>query len=734
MLFSMRMIPYLTFLTVCLVSPLTGRGTPEGPDFDLTVTGWTIESPGGSPVMYSQEKLGPWQDDTQKLLQFESRWKMPELGEGDISLIVDPSSYPIEIYLNGGFVYRIGRYREAYNPVRYVETSVPLDRSGLNIPGENTLTVRAIVTTELNPLPLFRITSYSNAEAHAFLRNFIGIDLLKSSFFLGIILFIFYFFLFMTQGRQDKRYLYFSFFSLAFSLSYINMTLSFPSNNPVLLEIISRTGFALSVLFLYFFIRYFTGTARGLVWLNILLITVCTGFCFATALQRSMTAVGSFFSITMTAFIAPVLLITFVMAVIQLVKSKLKKGIPLLIAYAAILTTSIHDMLTVTALKTPYAYLTIFGFLVLVLVLFFTLAREQALLFIGAKRLAEENGERNTRLKGIMERVSAATLELYSAVEKLDERIRISSSVLQSYEENNNKIQGNLISQFSEIDAVIKSLSDTMQSSNRTVAGALENQKELTQRVMTIIESMDRSIKAVRRNAIDTGTSAEKMSGLASESARVISDTAATIAQIREIAEFIQGVLSSISDISEETNTLSINAAIEAARAGSSGKGFAVIASNIRELSAQTGTTVRSSFEKLKDIDKLVEKGGTLSSSLSGVMNTVMVRTTDSAAKIRDMAAQIEHQEREFDVIVDSVQRLTDEAEKIQDLTRVEQENVISYLDGFNKMKESFTEMSYLLAKQMQAGTSLKESMEEIREIMNKNIAIAGNMKSILES
>ncbi|ABS08680.1 methyl-accepting chemotaxis sensory transducer [Shewanella baltica OS185] len=181
-----------------------------------------------------------------------------------------------------------------------------------------------------------------------------------------------------------------------------------------------------------------------------------------------------------------------------------------------------------------------------------------------------------------------------------------------------------------------------------------------TEQIVAAIEEMSATANDVARNGAETAsfTQITKQQTLASKSVvadatdtvaklvREVENTSASIAQIDRDTVNITQVLKVIGEIADQTNLLALNAAIEAARAGEQGRGFAVVADEVRALAARTQS---STAEIEVTLYTLTETSKTAISSMDITKNTCL-KTADTTKKVAS----------DLDTIGSSVDRIND--------------------------------------------------------------------------
>ncbi|WP_395503587.1 methyl-accepting chemotaxis protein [Ectopseudomonas mendocina] len=212
-----------------------------------------------------------------------------------------------------------------------------------------------------------------------------------------------------------------------------------------------------------------------------------------------------------------------------------------------------------------------------------------------------------------------------------------------------------------EVADSAKSLAGMAAANDRLIS----SEHAAVDQVSTAATEMSVAVHEVARNAQNAADAARHAEVQSREGAQVVGVTINSIRQLAQEVESasdtiqtleqetanIGAVLAVIKGIAEQTNLLALNAAIEAARAGEQGRGFAVVADEVRALAARTQ-------ESTKDIQQMIER------LQVGVQNAVKA-THSGSARARQSVEQAAGVDQALSVTGDSVQRINDMAAQI---------------------------------------------------------------------
>lgn len=185
------------------------------------------------------------------------------------------------------------------------------------------------------------------------------------------------------------------------------------------------------------------------------------------------------------------------------------------------------------------------------------------------------------------------------------------------------------------LDNTANSLTEIARNSSGRASETLEASDETTQNVQTVAsaaEELATSIGEISRQVAQTTDVVSR----ATEGTRVTNEKVEGLA---ESASKIGEVITLIQAIAEQTNLLALNATIEAARAGEAGKGFAVVASEVKELATQTSKATEEISSQISAIQNATKDSAEAIAEITGTMEEVNNYTASIASAVEEQGS-----------------------------------------------------------------------------------------------
>mgnify|MGYP002783902904 CR=1 FL=1 len=262
------------------------------------------------------------------------------------------------------------------------------------------------------------------------------------------------------------------------------------------------------------------------------------------------------------------------------------------------------------------------------------------------------------------------------------DELAIVAAGFNAFVENLQKLVGEVVGTSNQVAAAATQIAA---SAEQMVSG-LRKQEEQAVQVSAALQETSSSVVEVARKSADTAEASKRSGAEAGEGGKVVAET---VEQMHAISEQVENsaraiealgkksdqigqIISVINDIADQTNLLALNAAIEAARAGEHGRGFAVVADEVRKLAERTTKATEQVASTIQEVQhetadavsnikagtERVTKGVALANDAGRVLEKIVTGSRNVEGMIQSIAAAAEEQSAATDQISRSLEQI----------------------------------------------------------------------------
>ena len=215
------------------------------------------------------------------------------------------------------------------------------------------------------------------------------------------------------------------------------------------------------------------------------------------------------------------------------------------------------------------------------------------------------------------------------------------------------------LSNISQSAAQVNAGAEQIASGAQILAQGATEQASSVQELSSAVQELSGQATEEAEKAVEAGHFLERVEGEVEKSNQQMAQMRQAMADISTQSATIRGIIKTIDDIAFQTNILALNAAVEAARAGTAGKGFSVVADEVRSLAGKSAEAARKTNELIENSVQAVSRGEDLTKATAESLHTVAQETRKVVETINGVAAAYHDQADKLSEIAKGVDQIS---------------------------------------------------------------------------
>lgn len=650
-----------------------------------------------------------------------------ELAGQRIFFVTNKNSCALEVYIDGEFIGDHGNISPYYNMRPEMISAINIPESTM-IDNKVSIAIRACSTTSHSIMGQYSFCNEKKAYSIKYIQTFLNSRVYLMMAVLCLFMGCYFLSQFISQHSERA--------SLSFGLSLITLAFYFYDIGcevifmPVRYQrALARDCILVSMgFFMLFLLRFFNAgnyrRYRRIVHSLQYLFTIAYGICTINDVAHETLFTISLlpiFSVVVYGFIT----------VIKACKRKERDSLPLLIGFVIGISFGVYDIVYQAIGKTPFAWLQGFAFFCFDLSVFIAMSLRSTKNKRDLDEYMKTTKEQRDTLHDILSTAEKLSAETTGIARSLDDSV---SNVVKAAAQ-------------SEKEALY--IGESIMRQNKTLASANSAVQSLVESLRVVSQEIETESNSIRQTATETSnlideftevgktidgaaTFAQSLDELTSQGRKDMDLLARAMEDVKNSSGEILGVVDVVNNFAERTNLLAMNASIEAAHAGTAGRGFAVIAHEIKNLAAASSERAARIKEIANVIDTAITDGFDLSVRVKNTLIKVEDEASDTAASIKESAQGMERQKNAGTQISKESEALVSSAAKV----KMEAQQQYSYSEQVSQNMNDLSVVSKEVEKAAQdiasKNTDLSKQADQLQQLATRAREAAEGMDRLI--
>ncbi len=332
-------------------------------------------------------------------------------------------------------------------------------------------------------------------------------------------------------------------------------------------------------------------------------------------------------------------------------------------------------------------------------------------------------------LQNIIEGIKKTSEKVSSTSNLLDfsaTEVRNSSQSLVASSDEVKRTADEQTKEIEQAEHIISEISESIHD----VFKDIENQSAIVEESSASINEMSANIKSVSKIAERADELAGILKQVSEDGLLSVNSSITTIKEIEHLSESVSSFIGVISKIAAQTNLLAMNAAIEAAHAGEAGRGFAIVADEVRNLAEESSKGAKKITSEIKAMMTSIKDGVEKSEKMQNSFKRIAEDVDTTKEIIHSVSAAMEEQEVAASEILQSIGSLIEATDHIKRTSAAQTEKNEKMHEAMRKVIHASATIQESVRKQNDVNSGIANIINELYKIASENKESAKSLES----